>query len=495
MGRPIKVRPYLPPGRKVYKAYFQNANNTRLHRSLKTKELAVAEKICLALQEWRKLGVGEVKDLPPDPYLPAVPFYFDGVKYKKKDLEAKLSELSKDFKQIAVSTLSFQKGDRSKAFAIYSESKQLKALNDSMRIQLAQMKVDLDEAKAAKANLENTMLAREIEKSQKLPPIAKALELYEKHLSATTTAANVNTQMSVAKKFVLSLPEDLVTLSQVSVNHIEGFLDARSKAGDPNKILARRRNWHIRLARLINWSAKRWEYQSQMSKVEFISRSRLLRERGEIVWHDIDTVEAAIENLPDDYWKALVATLAYAGLRFSELRWLQTKHVELPADGKRNGGSIWVTSETDPEDLDQKHLLKTGNSQRHVNIHAKYLLPRLRKYVNAGYPKDYFFPVHKNVRRRQRIKAGGSPQRWLKDTLSTMLRGHPGGKDQDKRKPTDGLLPSGMNAETLRHTFGSLLIRSHKRSLAEVAAAMGNTEEVVRMYYARILGSEVEVDF
>jgi len=57
-----------------------------------------------------------------------------------------------------------------------------------------------------------------------------------------------------------------------------------------------------------------------------------------------------------------------------------------------------------------------------------------------------------------------------------------------------GLLPRGMTAKSLRRTFGSLLLRSGKTT-AEVAAAMGNTEDVVREHYARILGCEVDVDF
>ena len=75
--------------------------------------------------------------------------------------------------------------------------------------------------------------------------------------------------------------------------------------------------------------------------------------------------------------------------------------------------------------------------------------------------------------------------------MSTILRGHTGAPT---RAATPGLLPKGMNAKSLRRTFGSLLLRAGK-STAEVAAAMGNTEEIVRRHYARLLGSEVDVDF
>jgi hypothetical protein len=101
------------------------------------------------------------------------------------------------------------------------------------------------------------------------------------------------------------------------------------------------------------------------------------------------------------------------------------------------------------------------------------------------------FNIHDSEKRRGSRKTS---ELWLEDSLSKALRGHAGGKDKRKRPPTPGLLPKGMNAKSLRRTFGSLLFRSGK-STAEVAAAMGNTEQVVRENYARILGCEVDVDF
>jgi len=74
----------------------------------------------------------------------------------------------------------------------------------------------------------------------------------------------------------------------------------------------------------------------------------------------------------------------------------------------------------------------------------------------------------------------------------------PDSKNPSKGKPPQraqrGVLPEGMSAKSLRRTFGSLLLRSGKSS-AEVAAAMGNTEQVVRDHYARLLGREVKVDY
>lgn len=105
----------------------------------------------------------------------------------------------------------------------------------------------------------------------------------------------------------------------------------------------------------------------------------------------------------------------------------------------------------------------------------------------------FFFPVLGSMRKRKRA-ALGHPERWLPTTLTFVLRGHPGSKDKLKRPSMSGLLPKGMNAASLRHSFGSLLLRSGK-TYAQVAATMGNSEAVVMEHYARIQGREVEVNF
>lgn len=196
------------------------------------------------------------------------------------------------------------------------------------------------------------------------------------------------------------------------------------------------------------------------------------------------------------YWRALVGMLGFAGLQLAELIWLRRSDLQISGDRAK----IWVTTVDDAEVPGLSHALKTGHRRRHVDVHARLLLPLLKnhvKHLRAG--AVHLFPLPSGVRVRKRDKNPGAAERWLMQSLSTMLRGHVGStvktaKGELQRKPTPGLLPAGMNAKSLRRTFGSLLLRSGK-STAEVAAAMGNTEEIVRQHYARILGCEVDVDF
>jgi len=127
-----------------------------------------------------------------------------------------------------------------------------------------------------------------------------------------------------------------------------------------------------------------------------------------------------------------------------------------------------------------------------VDLHPRLLLPLLREHVaakrcgaNTCSPSRPIPGAASGPSRAATANAGRCKP------FSTRLRGHKGGK---QRPPTHAILPPGMNAKSLRRTFGSLLLRSGK-STAEVAAAMGNTEDVVRQHYARILGGEVDVDF
>lgn len=81
-------------------------------------------------------------------------------------------------------------------------------------------------------------------------------------------------------------------------------------------------------------------------------------------------------------------------------------------------------------------------------------------------------------------------ERWAPSRLGKVLGGERRWKDKPRE---DGLLPAGMSASSLRRTFGSIRLRDG-RTTPEVAAEMGNTEDVVRSNYARILGREVRPD-
>ena len=177
----------------------------------------------------------------------------------------------------------------------------------------------------------------------------------------------------------------------------------------------------------------------------------------------------------------MVSTLAYAGLQLAELVWLRKGDVAIAPDGK--SGKIRITTVDDGDG--GTHLLKTDHRRREIDIHPD-LLKRMKTYLASHYPGEVFlFPIPKNMQ----VMEGR--ERWLVNSLSQKLRRHEGGK---RRKATESLLPSGMNAQSLRRTSGSLLLRAGK-NYAEIAAAMGNTPEVAASNYARLRGAEVKVDF
>lgn len=298
----------------------------------------------------------------------------------------------------------------------------------------------------------------------------------------------------------------VLNVADVLPGHIVGFLDEKTDHGDVSRKAIRRRNLRTYLGRFFNWCAQKYQIVSPMSGVKAVPSQAVRRERGEIDWHTLKQINAVLAALPENlrlqqnkktavevaagdvaYWRALIATLAFSGLQLAELCWLRVQDFKLSKNGKR--ATIWVTTVDDPSGNGQRHLLKTDNRRRHVDVHARHLLPLLLKHVafrRAG--PHFLFPMPAKRKRKGFVSEGG---RCKEITLSTFLRGHLGGVD---RKPTHGLLPKGMNAKSLRRTFGSLLIRSGK-STDEVAAAMGNTPAVVRDHYARILGGEVDVDF
>lgn len=349
--------------------------------------------------------------------------------------------------------------------------------------------------------LKHSVVARIATKSGNLPPLNDALLQYQGHLTSTTTIQNTQLHVGLAKRFIVTLPPDVNTLLDVRSEQIHAFLDAETSRVATDKPLARRRNLHIRLARLMNWSAKKFGYPSQMLGVSGVSRNKLRRERGEILWHELPQLREAISSIPSRcgfeensrdtlYWRTLVSMLAYAGLQLAELCWLRKTDVEF--DEER--GRIWIGPVVDPTDSKSVHLLKTGNRERHIDIHSTYLLPLMRDYVgNSLVGEVFFFPKPIYTRNRKRTAVGHS-ERWLPPTLSKVLRGDLGGSDPKKSPPSIGVLPKGITAASLRHTFGSLMLRSGK-TYAQIAAAMGNTESVVMDHYARLRGHEVDVDF
>jgi len=369
------------------------------------------------------------------------------------------------------------------------DRQRLQRENDTQRIELSATRTALDALQQKHRALEVSVIGRASKAGQSAALLFDVLSAYFDHIHTRTGRDNARKHVFMATAFVVSLPESVRTIADVEATQVETFLDSESAKAPGNKRKSRRHKTRQLIGSFVTWACKQCGMPTLMTAVTAASKNEVLRERGDIHWHSLEEVKSVIEGLEKPYWKTLVSTLAYAGLQLAELVWLRTNDLEWLPDG---GAQLWVTTVADPDNAAGGHQIKAENRRRHVRLHPKLLQPLIREHVDAGRAGTIFlFPMPNGVQRRKRRVTGGTSERWQTVTLSTILRGHKGGK---KRKPVDGLLPPGMHAKSLRRTFGSLLLRSGK-STAEVAAAMGNDESMVKSHYARLKGCEISMNF
>lgn len=497
LPKPYRVSPILRDGKTFYVAMFRNARGERLCRGLGTDNYNKAQTSCGVLADLWTQGIKSIADVPATITLDelttrlyfgesanddAVPTDIDVARQVDEDLKGLPPDIFRRMYPIAV--------DRAR----------LRIETENQRAVIATYKRDFDVEKQHRMSLEKSILGRAAVAGARVPLIDKALIDYDLSLKTQVSEETRKQLFSVAKKFRATLPPERTTLIDITVEDVEKFIDAHVGNTDQTKQATSRDAIRRRIGRLINWGAERWEYPSQMQRVRTVDKQDIERERGDIHWHSLDEVKAALAAMPDDYWRCLAGTLVYAGLQLSELVWLRPQDVTM----RTGRASLWVTTVEDPEDPGAKHLLKTGNRRREVNLHPKLLLSMIKRQLKVA-TGACLFPMPsthyskdddgkwktKKMRRWKRRKTRGVTERWIVSTLGTMLRGDPGGKS---KAAVPGFLPDGMSAKSLRRTFGSLLLRSGKTT-AEVATAMGNTEAVVKMHYARLLGCEVDVDF
>jgi hypothetical protein len=490
MPKPYRVEPQRQSGAQSYSAVFRNASGKRVHRGLKTADLSQSQLICAGLARLWTQHIESILDVPFDVPLDAIRLYF-GERGTNPDEPVPANAESVDLAlgQARAQVGYFPRNVQSRLLPVFLEDARIRRENETLRLELASRQRDLESERIARKQLESSVLVKTMQSAAQAPELTEALALFEAHVKSKCSPKHVKDMLGHAREFAGSLPPS-VKISAVTADQVARFIDEAVQSGD--RLATRYAFWRTRIGALLNWAAQRWGFVSPMLGVKSVPRHALDRERGDILWHDLNDVEAAVAALPNGYWKALVATLAYAGLQLAELCWLRRTDVEYFSDGALERGRMWVTTVEDPTEEGVRHTLKTGNRRRGIDLHPRLLLPRLKTHMATLSPENVFlFPIPETQRRRKRIQTRGSDERWLVNSLSTVLRGHRGART---RAATPGLLPKGMNAKSLRRTFGSLLLRSGK-STPEVAAAMGNTEEIVRRHYARLVGAEVGVNF
>jgi hypothetical protein len=478
MAKHYSVTPVQHHGRTVYSAVFRLASGERVCRSLGTADHATAALICAGLVRLRNAGVADAAAVPVDVPERAVALYFGAG--RTQTLQAgDLSEYLQEAMREGPALLALAPNEAlARVIDLLVSEKHLTRETANQRTEIFRLKAERDAAVEQRRALANSVQGRLVDASRRVPEMSVALEAFTVFFRSKNSEAHAKDVLRGVAAFLATLPAT-VKPHEVTPHAIGAWIDAKAAAGDAHYKVSRRRHWRTLLGTFFNWAARQWEYPSQMSGVETVSRAAALREKGEIQWHALGEVQSAIAGLPDTYWKALVGTLAYAGLRLAEVLWLRRADlIELPS------GRAQLNVTTVEDEDGEKHLLKTAHSHRLVNVHARRLRPLLEAHLAAGGANDaWLFPIPAGTRNAGR--------RWGRDSLSTRLRGHRGGK---YRKATAALLPAGMNAKSLRRTFGSLLLRDGATT-AQVAAAMGNTESVVSEHYALLLGREVKINF
>ena len=477
MPKPYSVSPVLRGQSQYYSATFKNATGERVTRGLGTTLKSYAFKICEGLLELHQKKIASAADRPETVVIEASRLFFGGL-----DPLDDFTTFDADAMRVRALLAPYPKEFHNSLFTIFSELEALRKTNEAQRDEIAGFKGSVRKLTEELDALKRSVLGRVAEAGKNAPALLKALEMFKAHMHAETTDFNARVVYSVVKRFVASLPPERKNCVEITAVDIDSFLATETAKGDEAKRQTRRDALRRRVGRFLNWSAEKWKYDSQMKAVKAVKKAELKREKGGIHYHSKTEVENAIRKLPKehgDYWRCLVSMLAYAGLQLAELAWLRKSDVTI--SGK--AGKIRVTAVDDGNG--GKHLLKTDHREREIDIHPA-LLARLKDYLASDYPGAVFlFPIPKEMR------VMPDRERWLVDSLSHKLNGNEGGK---RRKPSDGLLPAGMNAQSLRRTFGSLLLRAGN-GYPEVAAAMGNTPEVVASNYARLRGGEVKVDF
>jgi len=299
-------------------------------------------------------------------------------------------------------------------------------------------------------SLKNSIEGKRLEAEENSPTIAEVRDPY------TEDVKHLNRQGRTARtwfdRFAIFIGEDTLVAS-ITAGQLDNFIKAQAAdSGDYQKATKTR----AEITRFFGWIARTYSLPTPLEQLPKLQH----KATPDIDWHTLEEVEQAMSG-QSCYWQGIIAVLAYAGLSAHELRGLRREDIiDL---GKKKGRFLRIAPHAG-------RTLKSANRKRSVMIS-----PRLAPYFDAylaTLPEDavYVFPAEAGT---------DETGLWADGTFSRHLGEH---------------LPKGMDALSLRRTFGSLLIRAGRNEV-EVAAAMGNTPTMVRRHYARILGGEVSTKF
>ena len=311
----------------------------------------------------------------------------------------------------------FKSADR--PFTI-KECEEIESLSPDLQYKIASMVVEnrnkevlierLTDIEEKYNQLSETIEARQIEASKNCPTYKEALKLYEEEYSQTVSSSqctDVMTMHSNFLKYFKELGDSEIKPTSVTPAHIRGFLTKTSENSDNPK--SRQKKARSLISNFFYWAAERYGFTSPFTNLR-LSRSKETARR-QIIWHDLPVIEDLLNSL-DIYWRAIVATMAYAGIGLKELAGIRNEDfvslVTITEDGKKE------TRYQINIEWHEERGLKNKNRADSVPVDEKYLLRHLKDYIKAGFAGDkYLFA--KPVKMR---KVGSENELWTNHALS-----------------------------------------------------------------------------
>lgn len=360
-------------------------------------------------------------------------------------------------------------------------------------IKLSRLVVEADERiKTINAQTENlqgydelkkSIIAKQVEASKNCPSFTDCIDEFELTYRENVSYSQYTAVLSMSRRLAEVYPD--VNPAEITRHQIRDFI--MGLASESTHPEYRKKKVRSMLSPFFTWVSDRYDFQSPI--VGMVLMKKKITEKRKITWHDLPVIEEILSGL-DSYWRAVVATMAYAGIGLKELSGIRLQDF---TSAKRI-----VDAEEGPKEIEAYFLkiewhdqrgLKTKNRSDSVPVDAKFLLPHLLQYLKDGHSGEkYLFPKPKSMRKTN------SPEMWTSDKLSEKLVGrkYPKDKETGEQKINPGILPKGFLARDLRHTFGSLLIRNGY-SIDEAAALSRNERDVFVEHYGHLVAKDLTV--
>ncbi|EDM28265.1 hypothetical protein LNTAR_10131 [Lentisphaera araneosa HTCC2155] len=435
VGRPKKASLYKP--RQTWFCKFYNVDNIRCNKSLKTKDQSEAEYRRNQLDRLTKakLHINDSSNKELDPVVYEL-YYGEKRPYTVPD---KIHDYAKQAKE---------EGDCAFIAGLLEHNAYLEA-------EVTRLKhIEVEYESLKKATLAKIA-------SAKVVSMDIAINDFDKYIRDKVTAHSAKGYLRYARKIQVMYPTKNV--GDYNWDDIDDFIEVDAKLVQKGKSLNNRKvKVRALLSRFFSWAAKKYRIPNPVKDLEKYSKDQL-----DIIWYDVPQVERVL-NSCDSYWAGILATMAYTGIGPKELSGITR------SDFEEIHGEYFLFIEAN-----QHRGTKRDNRKRSVNVDKQYLLPRILKFIDDNHAGDeilFALPSDYKITRDINIT---HHEKWVPDEI---------GRNANR----DILAAHGMKVKNLRNTMGSLMLRSGY-TVEEVAVVLGNSPEVVRAHYARLLSNEVKV--